>query len=180
MSPYIRHGMLTLGEAWRHVGGGPTNDVRKFRDELLWQEYSRHLYARVGNALSRPLRYEPTGSNRVELDRTMSCIDLSLTELEDAGWMVNQTRMWMASHWAVRQGGDWRLGEEWMFSHLLDGSRAANRLGWQWTIGAGTSKAYGFSRWQVEKRAPGLCTTCPHQRRCPIQEWPDAEALAPV
>ena len=67
-----------------------------------------------------------------------------------------------------------------MFTHLLDGSRAANRLGWQWTVGAGTSKQYGFSRWQVEKRAPGLCEGCPHRTRCPIEHWPQERTLAPV
>ena len=82
-------------------------------------------------------------------------------ELHRDGWLVNQTRMWLASQWAVRAGADWRAGEDAMFTHLLDGSRAANRLGWQWTVGTGSGKPYGFSRWQVEKRAPaavpGLC-----------------------
>ena len=173
LSPYIRHGLLTLREVWDHIDDGPSRDVAKFRDELLWQEYARHLYARVGHALARPLRYQPLGAGRPELDRTMSCIDLGIAELESDGWMVNQTRMWMASHWTVREHGDWRAGEQWMFTHLLDGSRAANRLGWQWTIGAGTSKPYGFSRWQVEKRAPGLCAGCTHRSSCPIERWPD-------
>lgn len=35
LSPYIRHGLLTLREVWDHVGGGPHDDVAKFRDELL-------------------------------------------------------------------------------------------------------------------------------------------------
>ena len=180
LSPYIRHGLLTLREVWDHVDGGPSKDVTKFRDELLWQEYARHLYARLGSALGRPLRFEPSGSGRPELDRTMSCVDVSVAELERDGWMVNQTRMWLASHWTVRLGGDWRAGEQWMFTHLLDGSRAANRLGWQWTIGAGTSKPYGFSRWQVEKRAPGLCAGCTHRSRCPIERWPAESTPPPV
>ena len=62
-----------------------------------------------------------------------------------------------------------------MFVHLLDGSRAANRLGWHWTVGTGSGKPYGFSRWQVEKRAPELCRRCALKKDCPIQEWPDAE-----
>ena len=57
-----------------------------------------------------------------------------------------------------------RDGEDVFFRHLLDGSRAANRIGWQWTVGALTGKPYGFSRWQVEKRAPGLCDTCSFAR----------------
>ena len=66
-----------------------------------------------------------------------------------------------------------------MYRHLLDGSRAANRLGWQWTTGALTGKAYGFSRWQVEKRAPGLCAKCPLEQRCPITDWPPVEERQP-
>lgn len=75
----------------------------------------------------------------------------------------------------MRNGKDWRAGEDDFFRHLLDGSRAANRLGWQWTVGTGSGKPYGFSRWQVEKRAPQLCRSCPLRDACPIQGWPDAD-----
>lgn len=36
LSPYIRHGLLTLPRVWDHVEGGPSRDVETFRDELLW------------------------------------------------------------------------------------------------------------------------------------------------
>jgi deoxyribodipyrimidine photo-lyase len=110
----------------------------------------------------------------------MACVDLAMGELERDGWMVNQTRMWMASQWAVRHGADWTKGEDHFFRHLLDGSRAANRLGWQWTAGLLTGKPYGFSRWQVEKRAPGLCKGCQFEQNCPIQGWPEAAESEPV
>lgn len=103
----------------------------------------------------------------------MACMDLTVGELERDGWLVNQTRMWLASQHVVRAGHEWRAGEDRFFAHLLDGSRAANRLGWQWTIGAGTGRPYGFSRRQVERRAPGLCVTCELRSACPIQDWPD-------
>jgi deoxyribodipyrimidine photo-lyase len=224
MSPYIRHGFFSLSYLWNTVEG-PSADTQKFRDELLWQEYARHLYARFGHDLAQPLQYAPNKKNWFDLeqktskrtankdsveaqqtnparepgqanparepgqtnatsdsgqanpahdpwDRSMACLDLAVTELESDGWMVNQTRMWLSSHWTVRQGFNWRDGEDRFFTHLLDGSRAANRTGWQWTIGTATGKPYGFSRWQVEKRAPELCATCPHQENCPVQEWP--------
>ena len=57
-----------------------------------------------------------------------------------------------------------------MYRELIDGSRAANLLGWQWTVGAGTGKPYGFARWQVEKRAPGLCKGCALVNLIPILE----------
>ena len=45
LSPFIRHGLLTLPEVWDRVASGPIRDVEKFRDELLWQEFARHWYA---------------------------------------------------------------------------------------------------------------------------------------
>ena len=179
MSPYVRHGLLGLPELWDAVVDAPAQDKRRYRDELMWQEYARHVYARVGSANGAPLRYEPPHPPALpataDRDEQMACTSWVHDALVEDGWLVNQTRMWWASHWTVRHGRDWREGEDEFFTHLLDGSRAANRLGWQWTIGAGTGKPYGFSRWQVEKRAPSLCRSCPLRDACPIQGWPDAD-----
>src|SRR6056297_2582857 len=45
LSPYIRHGLLTLPRVYDAVDDAPSGDRRTFRDELLWQEYARHVYA---------------------------------------------------------------------------------------------------------------------------------------
>ena len=183
LSPYIRHGLITLQEVIAAAADAPAADHRKFVDELWWQEYARHLYARVGTTNQRPLRRHPTVGSppwSLPIDDRMVCLSTVRDELERTGWLVNQTRMWLASHWSVRAGHDWRQGEEWMYRHLLDGSRAANRYGWQWSVGSMTSKPYGFSRWQVERRAPHWCATCPLATACPIEEWPDAAAGEPV
>ena len=175
LSPWIRHGLLTLPGV-RAAVDGPAADLRKFRDELRWQEYGRHVYARLGRVTGEPLRRAPAAELNPGVepwDRSMRCIEVNLDELERDGWMVNQTRMWLASQWSVRHGGAWRDGERHFFTHLLDGSRAANRLGWQWTIGTGTAKAYGFSQSQVLRRAPELCDSCVLRHSCPIGDWPD-------
>lgn len=182
LSPYIRHGLLTLPRVYEHVAGGPVEDVEKFRDELLWQEYARHLYARLGTATRKSLRFavreeHPPFTN--PWDTEAACLQESWRELVDVGYLTNQARMWLASHWTVRHGWGWRDGEDLFFRHLLDGSRAANRSGWQWTVGALTGKPYGFSRWQVEKRAPDLCRRCPLIHDCPIRDWPDAPESEP-
>jgi deoxyribodipyrimidine photo-lyase len=221
ISPYVRHGLLLLRGVWDAVAEAPPRDRSRFRDELLWQEYARHLYARLGRdaspghgsghrdgggsdqadrdggalrsslrgdgALRRGLRRELVGRPWAAADDpadvwdpAMACLEVTLTELVTDGYLVNQTRMWLASHWAVRAGVDWRAGEEVFFRHLLDGSRAANRSGWQWAVGTATGKPYGFSRWQVEKRAPGLCEGCALAHRCPIEAWPDDPPLVTV
>lgn len=183
MSPYIRHGLIDLPAVWSAVADAPSRDRGRYRDELLWQEFARHLYARVGRANGQALsRAQPTparsGPEQVWAQHPwpaeMNCMRAVVGELREDGWLVNQTRMWLASQWAVRAGADWRAGEQEMFAHLLDGSRAANRLGWQWTVGTGSGKPYGFSRWQVQKRAPQLCRDCALASACPIEQWPDA------
>jgi len=180
LSPYIRHNLLTLQQVWDAVANAPTNDREKYRDELLWQEYARHLYARVGTAFFENLRFEQTRERTGDgWNRGMLCIDTVVGELEEDGWLVNQTRMWLASHWTVRNGKGWLHGQERMYQNLLDGSRAANLLGWQWTVGS-AGKPYGFARWQVEKRAPGLCFKCPLKKNCPIEQFPDEVQLPSV
>ena len=178
LSPYIRHGLLLLPRVWSAVRDAPSFDRKRFHDELLWQEYARHAYARLGRRFRWSLKNTSPAEGRATWtrppwDREMACMDFAVGALHDDGWVVNQTRMWLASQWSVRAGDDWRAGEQEMFAHLLDGSRAANGLGWQWTTGTGSSKAYGFSRWQVEKRAPQLCRRCPLRTACPIQDWPE-------
>jgi len=180
LSPYIRHNLLTLQQVWDAVASAPTNDREKYRDELLWQEYARHLYARIGTAFFENLRFEQTRERSGDgWNRDMLCIDTVVGELEEDGWLVNQTRMWLASHWTVRNGKGWLHGQERMYQNLLDGSRAANLLGWQWTVGS-AGKPYGFARWQVEKRAPGLCFKCPLKKNCPIEQFPDEVQLPSI
>jgi len=178
LSPYIRHNLLTLPQVHRAVKIAPYKDREKFQDELYWQEYARHLYARIGTRLFENLRFEANATSQGDgWNRDMRCVDEVVTELETDGWLVNQTRMWLASHWTVRNDKGWIHGQERMYRELIDGSRAANLLGWQWTVGAGTGKPYGFARWQVEKRAPGLCSQCPLSNACPIQEFPEEVSL---
>jgi deoxyribodipyrimidine photo-lyase len=178
MSPYVRHNIISLETLWKKAGEADFPDREKYRDELLWQEYARHLYARIGTRLFENLRFEQ--EIKAEGDgwpEGMACIDFVMDELNQDGWLVNQTRMWLASHWTVRNQKGWIHGQEKMFRELIDGSRAANLLGWQWSVGAGTGKPYGFARWQVEKRSPGLCGSCPLKNNCPIENFPDDQEL---
>ena len=181
LSPYIRHNLLTLKQVWDHVVKAPYDDREKFRDELLWQEYARHLYARVGVRLFANLRYEQSLNQMGDgWSKDINCVAGTVEELERDGWLVNQTRMWLASEWTVRNGLGWIHGQERMYRELIDGSRAANLLGWQWTVGSGSGKPYGFSRWQVEKRAAQYCNGCALNKNCPIQDFPEETSLPEV
>ena len=186
LSPWIRHGMLLLSTVWEAATNGTEADVAAFREQLLWQEYARHWYARLGSATASigPVPSPPSTGRRVDdgaettkakasgWDRRLGCLEITLDELEEDGWLPNPTRQWLAGHWTIREQHDWRRGEDEFFRHLLDGSRAANRLGWLLASGAGPEPATGFSRWQVEEHAPGLCASCELVHQCPVEHWP--------
>lgn len=175
LSPWVRHGLLTLQVLWDHVADAPAEDRSRFRDELLWQEYARHLYARLGRATGESLRFEVTARDPATAGpqgwaaEGPACVRLGLEELGESGWLPNQVRMWMASWWVHWGGGGWRDGEDWMFRQLLDGSRAANRLGWQWVAGSATGSPWVMGRAHVERRAPGLCDGCVCHHDCPFE-----------
>ena len=86
LSPYIRHNLLTLDQVYRSVKSATYNDREKFRDELFWQEYARHLYARLGTRLFENLRYEAERSTIADgWNRNMRCLDEVIGELEVDG-----------------------------------------------------------------------------------------------
>jgi len=94
LSPYIRHNLLTLFQVHRAVKTAPYKDREKFQDELYWQEYARHLYARIGTRLFENLRFEANTTSQGDgWNRDMLCVDEVVSELETDGWLVNQTRM---------------------------------------------------------------------------------------
>jgi len=184
LSPYIRHGLLDLPTVHEHPAVAEANSYDRFRyrGELLWQDYSRQWYAAFGTQTRVGTVYDPApGKSAARWDREpwprdMKCVDATLTELHDDGWIVNQARMWLASQWSVRAGADWRSGDDEMFRHLLDGSRAANRQGWQWVVGGTRNRSYGFARRQVMKRAAQFCDDCALSESCPIGGYPGSVA----
>ena len=82
ISPYVRHGLIDLPRAWDVAAYAPPRDRGKFRDELAWQEYARHLYARVGRRNATALRAAPARAARrwgepwpAEMNCVSSCVE---------------------------------------------------------------------------------------------------------
>lgn len=178
LSPYVRHGLLQLRPVWERADGASGRDRFRYQGELLWQEHARHWYAIHGSRTAAPISHEPVRAEKPwdhpAWWREMTCLDRVLEELHTDGWAVNQARMWLASHFCFRAGGELAAGEDAMFRHLLDGSRAANRLGWQWCAGTSRAMAHGFARQQVAKRAPRYCESCNLSDACPIAAYAKA------
>lgn len=184
LSPYLRHGVLTLSEVRDHalaVVHNPTH-AEKFINELAWRDYWQRIYFEIGDGIWQDREAPKTGlsSNRYRSElpeaitsgtTTLACIDAFSQELTTTGYLHNHARMWFAAyltHWLrVR----WQAGARWFLQHLLDGDPASNNLSWQWVASTFSTKPYLFNRENLERYTAGVhCRTCPHAaaKTCPF------------
>jgi deoxyribodipyrimidine photo-lyase len=71
-------------------------------------------------------------------------VDAGMRELFDTGLMKNRVRMLTASFLVKNLGIDWRLGEAYFASKLLDYDLASNNGNWQWVAGTGADSSPYF------------------------------------
>jgi deoxyribodipyrimidine photo-lyase len=65
-------------------------------------------------------------------------VDAAMRQLNETGWMHNRCRMVVASFLTKNLFIDWRRGEEYFASKLVDYDPASNNGGWQWCASTGT------------------------------------------
>ncbi|MFN3705314.1 MAG: FAD-binding domain-containing protein [Thermoflexales bacterium] len=181
LSPYIRHGALTLAEVRDVVvRQHPRSGVEKFVNELAWRAFWRSVYAAKGTAIgrnielpkyTRPVRWSATLPDDVAQAQTgLACIDDGLHELFTLGYVHNHWRMWFAAYLLHWRRVDWQVGARLFEQHLLDGDPASNRLSWQWVAGTFSHKPYYFNRANVERYSRGThCVRCSAAAACPFE-----------
>lgn len=124
-------------------------------NELIWREFYRHLLV-VYPALSRHqpfLAWTDKVHWRCAPDDLLAwqqgktgypIVDAAMRQLNTTGWIHNRLRMITASFLVKDLLIDWREGERYFMSRLLDGDLAANNGGWQWAASTGTDAAPYF------------------------------------
>jgi deoxyribodipyrimidine photo-lyase len=185
LSPYLNHGVLTLGEvrgaALAQAPQTAPSRVWKYVNELSWHDYFTRVYAEIGNLVWQDLHPYQTGLPASAYARDLptdigdaatgaACIDAWSRELQATGYLHNHSRMWLASYVVHHRRVGWQAGAAWFLAHLLDGDPANNNLNWQWV--ASTWRAYPFlwNRGNLIKSAgERYCAECPlAQGGCPF------------
>ena len=182
LSPWIRHGVLSLAEVRDAALARVTqpDDAAKLVSELGWRDYWQQVHLAVGDrihddleppaALSRRQRLESVPDDVRAGQTGLRCIDDFVRRLHDCGWLHNHERMWLAS-WLVHvRGVRWQAGADWFLEHLLDGDPASNHLSWQWVAGTFSAKPYIFNRENLESYTAGIhCRQCPVFGNCDVE-----------
>ncbi|HRF95570.1 MAG TPA: FAD-binding domain-containing protein [Aggregatilineales bacterium] len=183
LSPYIRHGVISLAEVRDYALAQVNNpfDTEKFISELGWRDYWQRLYAQIGDAIwvdrepyktgYHPSAYEDTLPKDIENATTgLACIDAFSNTLRETGYLHNHARMYLASYIVHHRKIKWQAGARWFLTHLLDGDPASNNLSWQWVASTFSQKPYFFNRENLEKFTGAIyCTDCPLYGKCDFE-----------
>jgi deoxyribodipyrimidine photo-lyase len=180
LSPYLRHGVVTLGEVRQvALGRAPSaSSILKFISELAWRDYWQRLYFRWGPGVWEDREEYKTGwqasdysdalpDDLARAQTGLPCMDAFARELHETGYVHNHARMWMAAYVVHWRRVRWQAGARWFLAHLLDGDPASNNLSWQWVASTFSHKPYFFNRENLEKYTAGqFCRRC--EAECPF------------
>jgi deoxyribodipyrimidine photo-lyase len=162
LSPYLAIGVLSPRQCFNRLRAecpevleNPESGAFCWLNELIWREFYRHLMvAHPALCKHRPFiewtdRVCWKANDRALLAWQQGLtgypiVDAAMRQLNQTGWMHNRLRMISASFLVKDLLIDWRAGERYFMSQLLDGDLAANNGGWQWAASTGTDAAPYF------------------------------------
>jgi deoxyribodipyrimidine photo-lyase len=176
LSPYIRHGCITVKEIAASVTERFGEQAEKYIEELTYYEFWRENWYRHGNRIFSDMEAPkvPLGDNPIPAFvkqgfTGLPCMDEVIRDLNNDGYVHNHARMWFAAfmvHWLKV---DWRQAADWFESQLLDGNLASNHLSWQWVASTFSNKPYYFNKENIARfTGEKFCATC--QMRCPFDD----------
>lgn len=166
LSPYLAIGALSTTQCMQAAlsdqGSQPLealinqkSGVSTWINELIWREFYRHiLFAKPGLCKHQAFKSE-TDNLPWKQDKKLyeawkagqtgyPIVDAAMRQLADTGWMHNRLRMVVAMFFTKHLFLDWRLGEAYFMSMLVDGDFASNNGGWQWSASTGVDAAPYF------------------------------------
>lgn len=181
LSPYLRHGVVSLAEVRDAALRAAPQAAAKLINELGWRDYYRRVYGVIGGGVWRDLEAYKTGWQAHEYAATLpaditagatglACIDAFSDALRTTGYLHNHARMWLAAYVVHFRRVRWQAGARWFLAHLLDGDPASNNLSWQWVASTFSHKPYIFNRENLEAYTDGVyCMKCPLRGRCDFE-----------
>jgi deoxyribodipyrimidine photo-lyase len=160
LSPYLALGALGPRQCLEAIFYTCSQEERRWQDsiwlkELAWRDFYRQLMLHFPFLCkNRPFKPETNAliwrQNEEEFQAWSKgqtgfpIVDAAMRQLNQTGWMHNRLRMVAASFFTKLMFADWRRGEAYFMSKLIDGEFAANNGGWQWSASTGCDAAPYF------------------------------------
>ncbi|QKR01053.1 deoxyribodipyrimidine photo-lyase [Metallosphaera tengchongensis] len=157
LSPYLKFGVLSVREVYHGVSN------EEIRRQLYWRDfytliahYNPHVF---GNSYKREFNCIKWENNEEKFKlwsegRTgYPIVDAGMRELNSTGFMHNRTRMITASFLVKVLHIDWRWGERYFATRLVDFDPSVNNGNWQWVASTGTDYMFrNFNPWIQQRK----------------------------
>lgn len=148
LSAYIKFGTVSIREVYYFM----RNTLKLPRGhalvkQLYWREFYTVILYKHPRVLGHSMR--PTYSVKWSRDTTkfaawtagrtgFPLVDAGMRQIAATGYMHNRVRMVVADFLIKLLHIDWRIGEKYFASRLIDYDVAVNNGSWQWQAGSGT------------------------------------------
>jgi deoxyribodipyrimidine photo-lyase len=149
LGPHLRFGTLSIREV---VSKTKTNDI--FLSELIWREFFMQILFHFPHVVTNNFKRKYDGiawrNNPEEFEKWKNgetgypIVDAGIRELNTTGYMHNRVRMVVAGFLCKHLLIDWKWGEAYFATKLLDYELSANNGNWQWSAGTGCDSAPYF------------------------------------
>ena len=175
LSPYIRHGIVTLNEARNAaLDYGDVKPIEKFVQELAWRDFWQRVYKQNPNWIWHDVEPYKTGFHADDYADTLpddiadaqtdsAAMNHFITTLKQTGYLHNHARMYLAAYIVHWRRVKWQAGARFFLAHLLDGDPASNNLSFQWVASTFANKPYFFNLENVQKFA-GMEAPCDYHK----------------
>lgn len=162
LSPYLAVGCIgprQIVHACLEANGNEfwkgSKGITHYISEIVWREFYQHLlvgFPRVCKHRNFNTDYDGLEWREDNEHFEAWCagrtgvpiVDAAMRQLNTTGWMHNRCRMIVAMFLTKNLLLDWRLGERYFMTKLVDGDLGSNNGGWQWSSSTGTDAAPYF------------------------------------
>jgi deoxyribodipyrimidine photo-lyase len=150
LSPHLRFGTISV----RQLVSKAITLNEQWLNELIWREFFMSILVHFPHVVNGAFKkkYDQIKWRNNEDEFELWCkgktgypiVDAGMRQLNETGWMHNRVRMIVASFLTKHLLIDWRWGEAYFASKLLDYDLSANNGNWQWAAGCGCDAAPYF------------------------------------
>lgn len=162
LSAYLAIGVLSVRQCFARLQlehpqftHNPTSGAFGWFSQLIWREFYLHLlfiYPKLSKNQpfidwTKRVQWRHNDADFIAWQQGLTgypIVDAGMRQLTQTGWMHNRLRMITASFLIKDLLIDWRRGEDYFMSQLIDGDLALNNGGWQWAASTGNDAAPYF------------------------------------
>lgn len=156
LSAYLALGILSVRQCYQAAQlKSDSAGKQTWISELIWRDYYRHLILLFPHLSKHKAFQSHTDYLPWKHDESLfqawcegrtgyPIVDAAMRQLNQTGWMHNRLRMVVSMFLTKHLFIDWRWGERYFMSRLIDADFASNNGGWQWSASTGVDAAPYF------------------------------------